>query len=83
MSDIQTLKQLVNSTPSRSIESFSHIFNEFMLTQTLEVQASQEQKAIIADTLIWYMGGVHKLEFDYPEAYLILGIPRKFLREHS
>jgi hypothetical protein len=79
---IENLKTLVKPDTERTLESFVRIFNQFMNNQPEEIAQSHQQKAIIADTLHWYMRNGEALSFTCEEARLAIGIHQE-LSKHN
>ena len=77
------LKQLVAPTTPVTLKSFVELFDRYMSNQPDRIAHSQQQKSIIADTLIFYLSnnlkGNDQLPFSYGTAYLAVGIPKEFI----
>jgi hypothetical protein len=73
----------ISAETERSLKSFIELFGQFMSDQPEKIKTSQEQRSIIADTIILWLeegGFTGNLPFSYGEAYLSVGIPKEFLR---
>ena len=79
---IKSVTDSIRESTPRTLEQFVSLFKQVEAIASDSVRNSQEQRAIIASTIIFCLtrdGWAGRLPFSYGEAYLAVGIPKEFL----
>jgi hypothetical protein len=79
---VKSITDSINASTDRTLQEFISLFKQVEASASDSVRNSQQQRAIVADTIIFKLSGdgwAGKLPFSYGEAYLAVGIPKEFL----
>ena len=80
--DLKSILESISSPTPRTLQEFISLFRQAEKAAPDSVRGSQQQRAIVADTIIFKLSGdgwAGRLPFSYGEAYLAVGIPKEFL----
>jgi hypothetical protein len=80
--DLKSILESISDSTPRTLQVFARLFELVESVAPDGVRSSQQQRAIVADTIIFKLSGdgwAGRLPFSYGEAYLAVGIPKEFL----